>query len=145
MFFLVKCPICSIEIPFDNFDRFVSNLISHGTLATMVKQYLREENTSQICNSCQNNSINNLNENICQKCVKDNENIKKKILETMNNCEDLLANQTILFPEKIQEEVKQLYEIIEQRTIEFHEKIDKYQAELENFLTTQEQTNEMNA
>ncbi|UJR35747.1 hypothetical protein I4U23_028496 [Adineta vaga] len=60
----VICPICSTRIPFDNVNRFAINLISHGTLATMVKQYLREESLHPICYSCQNNNVNNETKNL---------------------------------------------------------------------------------
>ncbi len=143
---LVTCPICSARIPFDNLKRFANNLISHGTLATMVKQYLREENNHhRICYSCQNNYRSNNNDKLCKKCTIENENIKKKIVETMENCEELLGNQKLISVEKIHEEVKQLYEIINQRATDFLEKIDKYQEELENLLTIQEKANEINA
>jgi hypothetical protein len=49
MLVVVTCPICLTRIPFDDLERFANNLISHGTLATMVKQYLREETTTRIC------------------------------------------------------------------------------------------------
>jgi hypothetical protein len=105
----------------------------------MVKQYLREENNHRICYSCQNNYINDSNEKLCRKCSIENENIKKKIIETMTKCEELFSNQ------KIHQEINQLYEIIDQRITDFIDKIDKYQQELENLLTIQEKANETNA
>jgi len=112
----------------------------------MVKQYLRkEENNHRICYSCQKNYITDRNEKLCKKCLVENENIKKKIIDTMSKCEELLVKQKIISKEQIHEETNQLYEIIDQRIIDFSEKIDKYQQELENLLTIQEKSNEMNA
>ncbi len=111
----------------------------------MVKQYLREENNHRICSSCQNNLISNYSDQLCDKCINENEMIKKKIIDTMNQCEELLVNQKLISKDKIQEEINQLYTIIEQRTTDFMEKIDKYQQELDDLLTKQEKTNETNA
>ncbi len=111
----------------------------------MVKQYLREENSPRLCYSCQKNYINDRIETICQKCAIENENIKQKIIDTMAKYEALVANQQIISIAKIHQEVNQLYEIIDQRAAGFLEQIDKYQQELENLLTTQEEANEMNA
>jgi hypothetical protein len=111
----------------------------------MVKQYLREEIHHRLCSSCQNNSISNHNDELCEKCASENEIIKKKIIETMNHCEELLANQKLISKDKVQEEISHLYTIIDQRTTDLMEKIDKYQQELDDLLTTQEKTNETNA
>ncbi|CAF2532195.1 unnamed protein product [Rotaria sp. Silwood2] len=141
----IICPICSTRISFDNLDRFANSLISHGTLATMVKQYLREENNHRICDSCKYNYVSDDNGKLCRKCEIDNNNIKKKIINTIENCEDLIANQKLISLEKIHEQANQLYEIIEQQTRCFHKQIDKYQEELENLLTIQQKANDINA
>ncbi|CAF1350333.1 unnamed protein product [Adineta steineri] len=140
----IMCPICSTRIPFDNINRFTNSLISHGTLATMVKQYLREEHKPNLCYSCQNNCIDD-NEKFCQKCEIQYENLKRKIVETMKTCEELLENQKKISFDKIHEEINQLYVTIDQRTLNFNENIDKYQKELENVLIRQQKANENNA
>ncbi|CAF4123176.1 unnamed protein product [Rotaria magnacalcarata] len=71
----ITCPTCSTRIPFDNIDRFANNLISHGTLATMVQQYLRDENNHRICSSCKNNYRNDTFGNLCKTCKIYNENV----------------------------------------------------------------------
>ncbi|CAF0795384.1 unnamed protein product [Rotaria sordida] len=141
----IICPICSTRIPFDSLDRFANSLISHGTLATMVKQYLREENNHRMCDSCQNHYISDNNAKLCKKCQIDNENIKKKIMKTIENCEDLITNQKSISLEKIHEQANQLYDIIDQQTRNFCKQIDKYQEELENLLTLQQKANDINA
>ncbi|CAF3381080.1 unnamed protein product [Rotaria sp. Silwood1] len=141
----IMCPICSTRIPFDNLDRFANSLISHGTLATMVKQYLREEKSHHICDSCQKNYISDDNGKLCKKCEIDNGNIKRKIIKTIENCEYLIENQKSISLEKIHEQANQLHEIIDQQTRSFFTQIDKYQEELENLLTTQQKANDINA
>ena len=143
--FLVTCPICSTRIAYDNLDSFVNSLISHGTLATMVEQYLRTENNYHRCHSCQDNYIDVDNVKLCRKCEIKNENIKKQIKETMTKCEDILFNEKLITLEKINEERNHLYNILNQRTTSLLENIDKYYEELENLLTEQQKINEMNA
>jgi hypothetical protein len=112
----------------------------------MVKQYLREETNHRMCCSCQNNYISEDNHGkLCKKCEIKNESIKKKIIETMAQCEGLLTNQKMISVENIHEETNRLYEIIDQRMRNFIEKIDKYQEELEDLLTEQQKSNEINA
>ena len=112
----------------------------------MVKQYLREENNHRMCYSCESNSINDDNlGTLCRKCQIKNDSIKKKIIETMAQCEDLLGNEKMIPFEKIYEEINHLYEIIDQRTKAVIDKIDKYQEELENLLAEQQKANEINA
>jgi len=123
----------------------MNSLISHGTLATMVKQYLREETNHRICSSCEHNYINDAVGKFCENCEIQRENLKKKIMETMNHCEKLLANEKRISLEKIHEEVNQLYVTIDQRTSNFIDTIDKYQDELDNLLTIQQKSNEINA
>ena len=94
----------------------------------MVQQYLREESTHQLCSPCQNNS-------------NENEIIKKKIIHTMNQCEELLGNQKFTSKDKFNE----LHTVIKQRTTDLIEKIDKYQQDMDDLLTLQEKTNEINS
>ncbi|CAM4950629.1 unnamed protein product [Rotaria socialis] len=141
----ITCPTCSTRIPFDNIDRFANNLISHGTLATMVQQYLRDENNHRICSSCQHSYRNDSFGNLCKTCKIDNENVKTKIMQKIAECDDLLENSIGISLESIHEQANQLYEIIDQQTTSFFQQIDQYQEELENLLTTQQKTNDMNA
>ena len=143
--FLVLCPICSIRIPFDYPNRFADKLVSHGTLASMVQQYLHDEKHHHLCSSCENNYLQDPNDQICQNCTIENENLKKKILTTFNRCEELLEKKDIVSNERFREETNQLYTTIDQRVNELMEKIDRYQEELEDLLTQQAETNENNA
>lgn len=143
--FLVQCPTCSARISFDDVERFVNNLISHGTLVTMVKQYLREDKYQRLCSSCQVNYIDDSLGNLCKKCQTDNDIIKKKIIRTVADCKDLLANEIEKPLESINDQANQLQQSIDQRVMILNEQIDKYVEEVENLLTAQQKANDANA
>ena len=134
-----------MRIPFDNLNRFAAGLIAHGTLATMVKQYLREEHTQRICVSCRKNHVNDARSRICEKCEIEQESIKRKIVETMKKCDRLISNQNMVSLDKIHEEVNAIYTLIDQRAANFNQTIENYEKELNNLLTKQQKANELNA
>ncbi|CAF5189037.1 unnamed protein product, partial [Rotaria magnacalcarata] len=66
-------------------------------------------------------------------------------MQKIAECDDLLENPIGISLESIHEQANQLYEIIDRQTKSFFQQIDQYQEELENLLTTQQKTNDMNA
>jgi hypothetical protein len=111
----------------------------------MVQEYLRDEKHHHLCTSCENNYLQDSRDQICENCAIENEKLKKKILTTINRCDELLSTKEIVANERIRDETKQLYATIDQRVSELMGKIDRYQEELEDLLTQQEETNENNA
>lgn len=111
----------------------------------MVKQYLLVEQDHQLCPSCENNHLVDSNEQICENCAIENENLKKKIRTNIHRCEELLNDKKILSSERIREATNQLYPTIDQRVNELMEQIDQYHQELDDLLIRQEETNEVNA
>ncbi|CAF1074719.1 unnamed protein product [Adineta ricciae] len=141
----IICPICSMRIPFDNLNRFATGLIAHGTLATMVKQYLREEQAQRICVSCGKNHVNNVRSRICEKCEIEQESIKRKIVETVKKCDKLISNQKMISLDKIYGDMNEIYTLIDQRTANFNQTIENYEKKLNDLLTKQQKANELNA
>ena len=111
----------------------------------MMKQHLREGSNQRQCASCQKNDLIGDRERLCQECTVEYGKIKKKIMTTMNRCEELIEHQKLGWREKVREEVKQLYTIIDERARDFMGKIDTYQQELDHLVDTQEKTNETDA
>ena len=134
-----------MRIPFDNLNRFATDLIAHGTLATMVKQYLREQQAQRICVSCRKNHVNNAQSQICEKCEIEQESIKRKIVETVKKCDKLISNQKLISLDKIHEDMNEIYALIDQRAANFNQTIENYERELNNLLTKQQKANELNA
>ena len=135
----VACPTCFRQVAFDDADRFVNSLISHGTLAAMVDRYRREEKAQRHCNACHRQLINTSSEQVCEQCQLEHEQLRRTITENMHRCDALMTNENLTSSmANAKKQMNVLQTIIQRRTKNWIEILDKYHEELNSLLKEQQ-------
>lgn len=74
----------------------------------------------------------------------ENETIKMKIIQTIDNCDEFLTEEKFDNLIKIRNQLKNSKEILQQRIDEYRQQFDRHERQMKMLLIEQKQTNETN-
>lgn len=81
---------------------------------------------------------------ISSKTNDENETIKMKIIQTIDNCDEFLTEEKFDNLTKIRNQLKNSKEILQERIDEYRQQFDRHERQMKMILTEQKQTNETN-